>query len=79
MEPQKTPSSQKNLKNKVGLMLSDVKLFYKAIIIKTICGTGIKHTPMASPGEPRNKSLVLQSINLEQRRHNTQSGYRQSL
>ena len=38
MEPQKTPSSNSNLEKEqeVGeLMLSDIKLYYKVIVIKT--------------------------------------------
>ena len=36
MEPQETLNSQSNLDNKQDIILTNFKLFYKAIIIKTM-------------------------------------------
>ena len=63
MEPQKTPSSNGNLEKEqeVGeLMLSDIKLYYKVIVIKTAWHWHKNtHRSMEQNREPRDKPTPL--------------------
>ena len=68
VEPQKTLNNQSiPEKDQVWeVTLSDLKLHYKAVMIKTVC-TGVKQTHRSAEQnrEPRNKPVHIWSVNLQ--------------
>ena len=70
METQKTLNSQRNLeeknkKNKKRIRLPDLRLYYKATVIKTmVLAQKQKYRSMEQDREPRDKPTLLWSTNL---------------